>query len=473
MAFRVPRLLERLPNARLPRPLRRGTTSAPLVDGALPVLGHGVAFGKDPNSFFDGAQRAHGDVLRVVFPQGEQTFLLNGLDLDGYYKNADLDFEEIGVEMGGRAFGYSYAAAAHAGIDEISHQIHHYMKGAPLHVATERMQACFERLLLERTTKTWQRRELLSWASEFVFEASTEALFGDGTYSEVVYEAYRTIDDHFGLLAMGLPARLVRGARAAQRDLGEGLRRLGPGHAELLRHRRTLFRDRACDDDVWPRFDSGLLWAAQANTVAAAFWTVFHVLRDERARAEVLDEVRGVRPAPRKPGDAPFTAAELRSMVKLTSAIHEVNRLTTAPMSPRRALRDTRLALHGGGTLEIDEGADLALFPPAIHLDPEIYESPLEFRFDRFLPGEDGRARRFFKDGTRVRFNLVPFGAGSSMCPGRFFAINEFKIVVACLLTWFDFELLDPRVPDLDTSRVGFGTLAPTRDVPFRYRRRV
>ncbi|MBK8591012.1 MAG: cytochrome P450 [Sandaracinaceae bacterium] len=169
---------------------------------------------------------------------------------------------------------------------------------------------------------------------------------------------------------------------------------------------------------------------------------------------------------------APFSRHDLKNMVKLESAVTEMNRLTTAPMVPRRALKDTTLELRSG-TYRFDAGHDLALFPPTTHLDPEIYEDPYDFRFDRFLPDSSGAPARFWKDGQRVHFNLLPFGAGVSMCPGRFFAINEFKIAVAVLLSCFDIELLTTAVPKQDVSRTGFGTLPPVDDVPFRYRRRL
>ena len=35
----------------------------------------------------------------------------------------------------------------------------------------------------------------------------------------------------------------------------------------------------------------GILWASQANTIPAAFWTLAFVLRDPQARAEIVEEV--------------------------------------------------------------------------------------------------------------------------------------------------------------------------------------
>ena len=68
----------------------------------------------------------------------------------------------------------------------------------------------------------------------------------------------------------------------------------------------------------------------------------------------------------------------------------------------------------------------------------------------------------------------MPWGAGVSMCPGRFFAMNELKQFVFFMILYFDFELKNPNeeVPDIDVKRWGFGAMQPTRDVGFRYRLR-
>lgn len=91
-------------------------------------------------------------------------------------------------------------------------------------------------------------------------------------------------------------------------------------------------------------------------------------------------------------------------------------------------------------------------------------------RIDRFL--EDGRPARFFRDGRRITMPTLPFGGGVSMCPGRHFAQNEIKILVATLLLWLDAELCSFAVPELDFSRIGLGILPPKQDVELLVRLR-
>lgn len=94
------------------------------------------------------------------------------------------------------------------------------------------------------------------------------------------------------------------------------------------------------------------------------------------------------------------------------------------------------------------------------------------FRFDRFT--QDGREKTdFYKDGQKLKYYLMPFGSGSSMCPGRHFAINEIKQFLVLLLLYMDLQPEEGQTrARLDPGRAGLGILLPAADVRFRYRLR-
>lgn len=94
------------------------------------------------------------------------------------------------------------------------------------------------------------------------------------------------------------------------------------------------------------------------------------------------------------------------------------------------------------------------------------------FRFDRYI--QDGREKTdFYKDGQKLKYYLMPFGSGSTMCPGRYFAINEIKQFLCLLLLYFHLELEEGQTgATVDSSRAGLGILSPSTDVRFRYRPR-
>lgn len=94
------------------------------------------------------------------------------------------------------------------------------------------------------------------------------------------------------------------------------------------------------------------------------------------------------------------------------------------------------------------------------------------FQLDRYI--QDGKEKTdFYKDGQKLKYYLMPFGSGSTMCPGRYFALNEIKQFLCLLLLYFDLELeAGQNRATLDSSRAGMGILLPTEDVRFRYKLR-
>lgn len=181
-------------------------------------------------------------------------------------------------------------------------------------------------------------------------------------------------------------------------------------------------------------------------------------------------------------------------------------RLSSASMNVRVAKEDFLLHLDNQEAYRIRKDDVIALYPPMLHYDPEIYEDPYvrllfndycllqeiainlcfstensppsllctlqEYKFDRFLDEKGQEKTTFYRSGRRLRYYYMPFGSGVTKCPGRFFAVYEIKQFLSLVLSYFDMELLDPaiKVPPLDQSRAGLGILQPTYDVDFRYK---
>ena len=110
----------------------------------------------------------------------------------------------------------------------------------------------------------------------------------------------------------------------------------------------------------------------------------------------------------------------------------------------------------------------LCIFPYIAHHDPEIFENPEQYQFDRFH-SPDG-PQKFFKNGKRLSHPLLLFGGGVSMCPGRFMALSEIKLFIAFLLSRCELELQGSIVPQPDLRRAGLGVLTPKSDLRLRYR---
>ncbi len=453
-------VLERVLNKLSGGPDRPG--EPPRVPTRIPFLGHALDFGRDAAALLRACQKTHGDVFTLLIAGKRMTFVLDPqCYLDVLKAGDELSFDIIADEISAHAFGTRPSVAA--GIDpKVMHDmLGELLKGpalGPLNARThERASAHFGEL----GGAQWQEDRLFSFVHRHLFAINMETLFGDGAPAPDSEAAFRVLDDAFPLLAAGVPARLLRGVLAARARLAAAVNIDRPDASEFVRVRDVYFKPRL-DREHRNAAQLAGLWAAEANTIPATFWTLYHLLRDPEARTAVQAELRAV------DGDIALPAT-LKQMPVFNSSVMEALRLSSSSLVVRHVVRDFTLELSTGQRYALRAGDRLCLCPQVSHTDAELFPEPERYRFDRFV-GKDGPVQ-FFKRGKRVTMALMPFGAGVSMCPGRFLASNEIVQVVAILLTQFELELLPHEPPALDKRRAGLGILPPRSDPPFRYRR--
>ena len=101
----------------------------------------------------------------------------------------------------------------------------------------------------------------------------------------------------------------------------------------------------------------------------------------------------------------------------------------------RKAMKDTELS---DGTF-IPKGSFVAANMVTIHNDPEIYPSPDEFRPWRFSEMREKSADDALKHQiVNTSKEYLTFGHGRHACPGRFFAVNELKAMMAYIIMNYD-----------------------------------
>ena len=119
----------------------------------------------------------------------------------------------------------------------------------------------------------------------------------------------------------------------------------------------------------------------------------------------------------------------------------------------RSALRETSI---GGFQIHKDE---LVLIAPWLfHRDPRLFEDPLRFDPDRFLPD---------REAALPRFAYMPFGGGKRICIGNQFALMEGQIILSTIAPHVSMELVSQRPIELQP----FITLRPKGGVNVNVRR--
>ncbi|XP_078695283.1 cytochrome P450 7A1-like [Branchiostoma floridae x Branchiostoma belcheri] len=474
-----------------PPPFRR-PGEPPLERGPLPYLGVALEFSQNPLGFITSRWKKYGDVFTVRLAGHYTTFVLDPHSLTHAIRNSRvLDFRLFSLELGSRAFGTTnlYGTSRDWIRVDSDALYHKELQGQNLDKVTDVMMGNLQSAMLAATDvqQEWNRGELWAFVYRIMFSASFNTLFGrhlenrDET-ARLVHsmQEFQKYDKRFPEIISNVPWWLLGHTRKRYEYLksmvtpAELCQR---GVSEFIRLRQEIYTDGNLSADEKAALNFGTMWASLSNTVPAAFWTLYHLLKDpvamDAVRAEVnqLLKETGQSLENVKEGGKIIhvTKQQLNDMKCLGSAINEALRMCSASIIIRVATEDAELALESGSTFRIRKGDRVGLYPGFLHMDPEVYDDPETFKYDRFL--EDGAEKTtFYKNGRKLRHYLLPFGHGVSMCPGRFFALNEIKQFITIVVCYFHMELLEKQTPAMDQSRAGLGTLAPLKDCLFRYR---
>ncbi|KAH9970799.1 cytochrome P450 [Russula compacta] len=130
-----------------------------------------------------------------------------------------------------------------------------------------------------------------------------------------------------------------------------------------------------------------------------------------------------------------WTKAGMDKMHKLDSFVRETQRVHGLS-----SVELTRLALRpftfSNGTT-IPAGTLVALPVGAIHTDGDIYANPEQFDGFRFSKLRDTKGITGHQAVT-ISSEHLAFGFGRHACPGRFFAVNEVKALLAHIIVTYD-----------------------------------
>jgi cytochrome P450 len=167
-----------------------------------------------------------------------------------------------------------------------------------------------------------------------------------------------------------------------------------------------------------------MLLAGEDTTANTLAWCIWLLYRHPQALARAASEARAVMA---EGGVA--TAEHLAGLDFIEACMNETMRLKpVGPFLPLQALKDTVV-----GDVAVPEGTVVISLLRHDSVDEAFVREAPAFKPERWL-GEGGLSAASAK---RIS---MPFGAGPRMCPGRYLAMQEMKMVLLTLLTHFDIE---------------------------------
>ncbi|KAF8844183.1 cytochrome P450 [Paxillus ammoniavirescens] len=163
-----------------------------------------------------------------------------------------------------------------------------------------------------------------------------------------------------------------------------------------------------------------------------------------------------------------WSKGALVKMRKIDSFLKESQRIEGmgAVGMARKAMKDFTFS---DGTV-LPKGTLVAIASQATHLDNGFYENAEmfdPFRFSNMREEEGDGAKHSFVSTSP---ECLPFGHGRHACPGRFFAANELKSMLAHIVLSYDIKLEDNAIRPRSLHFASTIAAHPTAKVMFRKR---
>lgn len=206
-----------------------------------------------------------------------------------------------------------------------------------------------------------------------------------------------------------------------------------------------------------------LIFAAIHTTTMTTINAFYTLAAMPEIVPELRDEIRAVL----MEHDGKFSTPALQKMEKLDSFLREVMRVYPLSLSTFQRKVHRPITLSNGQL--IPAGVIIEIPAHSIVHDPERFDRPGEFDAFRHYRARHSDAGAGASPGGEKKapagagaaahqmvstsLNNLPFGYGRQACPGRFFAANEIKMIVARAVLDYEIQLADgatERYPNIE-----------------------
>lgn len=181
----------------------------------------------------------------------------------------------------------------------------------------------------------------------------------------------------------------------------------------------------------------------------ALTYTWYLLSQDDVASRKLLDEAEEVL------GGDPATLEDMSELTYTEKVINESLRLYPPVWS---VLREPEIDVKIGD-YDVPEGTPLSMTPWAIHRNDDFFESPDEFRPERW----DGGLEEELPD-----YAYIPFGAGPRTCIGKRFALTEMTLAIPTIFQQYEIDYVPDDPMEFSVAHI----LEPAGDVEMTVRKR-
>ncbi|XP_071082110.1 cytochrome P450 7A1-like [Haliotis cracherodii] len=457
---------------------RRREGEPPLVPGNF-LFGSGAEFAQHAVNFLHKCKKTYGDIFTIRLLNQHVTIVMDPHSYESLSKERRFDFDPIQRQVNHNVFSFELVDArkmlSEAGKKVNGRHLHCGMKNF-----SDNLQNAFDKVtnldvngnVMKTVGEQWGHDGLRSLTSKTIFAALFYTIFGHGESQaefepQMFHKSFDVFHKYFNYMWLGLPAKMFPKATKAlqvlcqQPNSDDMLMR--EGVSEYIKFATGFMKDNAqSEQDI---IGHNLVFLhVNYNTFRLAFWCIYKLLENKKAHTALAEEIREFveeKRALTTGRKVEILMEEFDKLPLLDSFIKETLRITSGVFMVRYISEDTDFTLESGGTYTCRQGDRVAIYPPAIHMDPEIYEEPEEFKYDRFVDA------KFYKNGKELKHPIIAFG---SLCPGKKYSLLQTKWFMLNLINSFEMELLDGESTLPDVNFYGHEILPPVHDVQVRYR---
>ncbi|KAI9706643.1 MAG: hypothetical protein M1836_003652 [Candelina mexicana] len=287
--------------------------------------------------------------------------------------------------------------------------------------------------------------DLFLWVRSLLTQASTDALYGvesNPFQDPTVQSGLWTVKKNLSSLMLNiLPKILCSEGHHARLAVFAGFRKYyrERGHesaSRMIKTRYEVLQQYNLSVEDIAHFDLNVCLGLLINTVPATYWALYYVY----SQPSLLEEVReAISPYVQITADGPRRSVNIAEVVVkcplVTSIVRETLRVQSVSSSARKVLKDTFV----DGQYLLKQGSTVLIPTAEVH-GPSSVSGTSSSTFD-IRRYSSNKASETKKPDSPFR----AFGGGSFLCPGRFFAENEMKVILVIMILKYDLETVEHK----------------------------